>query len=206
MAKHYNPDVHHRRSIRLSQWNYRSRAAYFVTFCTHERTLLFDDPRYRAVAEAAWQAIPMHPSQRHVQLDDWVVMPNHVHGILVLAGFGSTKAEGGTTPIFNAGPRSDSPCRSDPPRSQLTRRCLRNTPSGTLGAVVGAYKSQVARHINHLRHMPAAPVWQRGYYEHIVRSDDDWDRIRAYIRDNPARWAEGRDELIPLLTRMTHHP
>jgi putative transposase len=84
MATRFDPSRHHRRSIRLPGYDYRSAAAYFVTICTHERELLFEDPILRRVAESLWQRIPRHFP--HVQLDAWVVMLNHVHGILVITG------------------------------------------------------------------------------------------------------------------------
>jgi len=79
----YDPDKHHRRSIRLQGYDYTQSGAYFVTIVTHGRELLFDDPVLRRVAETMWQRIPRHFP--HVELDEWVVMPNHVHGIIVIA-------------------------------------------------------------------------------------------------------------------------
>ena len=83
MTTWVDPDRHHRRSIRLPGYDYSSAGAYFVTICTYKRDLLFDDPVLRRVAEALWQHIPRHFPD--VQLDTWVVMPNHVHGIIVIA-------------------------------------------------------------------------------------------------------------------------
>jgi REP element-mobilizing transposase RayT len=83
-------------------------------------------------------------------------------------------------------------------------RSPRRAAPGTLGAVVGAFKSQTTRQINHLRRTPGAPVWQRGYYERVLRDDRELDRTRDYIRDNPARWAAGRDQLDALVAGMDH--
>ncbi|MFQ5343855.1 MAG: hypothetical protein ACE5F6_20115 [Anaerolineae bacterium] len=84
MTSQYDPDKHRRRSIRLRGWDYTSPVAYFVTICALERQNLFDDDRFRDVAENAWRDIPTHDHAQHVALDKWIVMPSHVHGILVL--------------------------------------------------------------------------------------------------------------------------
>ncbi|HEY4720272.1 MAG TPA: hypothetical protein VII92_00380 [Anaerolineae bacterium] len=76
----FNPAQHHRRSIRLPKYNYTQPGAYFVTVVTHQRELLFDDPILRRVIETAWQRIPHHFP--NVQLDEWIVMPNHMHVII----------------------------------------------------------------------------------------------------------------------------
>lgn len=78
----YDRDKHHRRSIRLKGYDYAQPGAYFVTIATHDREALFDDPVFRRVAEMMWQRIPHHSP--HIELDEWVVMPNHVHGIIVI--------------------------------------------------------------------------------------------------------------------------
>jgi putative transposase len=85
----YDPDKHHRRSIRLEGYDYTQAGAYFVTIVTHERALLFDDPLLCRVAEAMWQRIPSHFP--HAALDEWVVLPNHIHGILWIRDMGAMK-------------------------------------------------------------------------------------------------------------------
>ena len=75
----YDPEKHHRRSIRLRGWDYTYPGAYFVTICTHNGECLFGDPVLRRVVETMWRRIPRHFP--YVQLDEFVVMPNHVHGI-----------------------------------------------------------------------------------------------------------------------------
>jgi REP element-mobilizing transposase RayT len=80
----HNPQQRHRRSIRMTGYDYTQPGAYFVTVCAHNHVCLFDDPVLRRVAETYWQAIPRHAS--HVALDAWVLMPNHLHGILIIQG------------------------------------------------------------------------------------------------------------------------
>lgn len=78
----YDPDKHHRRSIRLHGYDYTQPGAYFVTICTQNKECLFVDPVLRSVVATYWQAIPRHAT--NVNLDAWVVMPNHAHGIFVM--------------------------------------------------------------------------------------------------------------------------
>ena len=173
----------HRRSIRLPGYDYSQSGAYFVTICTQNGECLFDDPVLRRVAETLWQQIPSHSSQ--VSLDASVVMPNHTHGILLLNG-------GAHNPPRNASPLSTS------------------VPSGCLGAIVGTYKSVTTRRINQIRKTPGVTVWQRNYYEHIIRTERALGAIREYISNNPTRWyldkcntqASGPDPMAAELWRL----
>jgi REP element-mobilizing transposase RayT len=163
---------------------------------SHERELLFDDPVLRRVAGTMWQRIPRHFP--HVELDEWVVMPNHVHGIIVI-----TDAVGATHST-NVASASEAGCQDVKPRS--AKRASGNAsplptssvpptgpPSGSLGAIVGNFKSVTSRRINRIRHTPGVRVWQRNYYEHIVRNERELNRIRQYIRDNSARWPDDQE-------------
>jgi REP element-mobilizing transposase RayT len=122
----YDPDEHHRRSIRLKDWDYGSPGPYFVTICTHEKQNLFDDPGYRDIAENTWRNIPGQPHARQAILDEWVVMPNHLHAIILLNG------------------PADKPSQTVPDK---------NPSATTLGTIVGNYKSLVTRRINNVRRM-----------------------------------------------------
>jgi REP element-mobilizing transposase RayT len=189
MATRFHPKDHHRRSILLPNYDYRSPGAYFVTICTHEKDLLFEDPVLKHVAENLWQRIPSHFSR--VQLDAVVVMPNHIHGIIILEGDirrgeASQEAELSSKQAVPAGigPEGQVIAGDASPLPQRPARL----PPGSLGAIVGNYKSVTARRINNLRRTPGMPVWQRNYYEHIVRDNRALDAIRQYIVSNPDRW------------------
>ncbi|MEZ4512699.1 MAG: transposase [Chloroflexota bacterium] len=177
----YDSSKHRRRSIRLPQWDYRALGYYFVTICTWRRETLFANPAYHDIAAHALQRVPQQPHARHVQLDGWVIMPNHVHVIFLLVGEPLDEAVGEA-----AG--------------------LQNAPAGSLGVVVGRYKTAVSTPINQLRRGEKTAVWQRGYYERIIRNDRELQATRQYIADNPLRWAEDRDNLDKLLVKMTRHP
>ena len=166
-----------RNSLRHPEWNYGAAGYYFVTICTHNRFCLFDSADFRQIAESMWQKIPSFKSATTVRLDEWIVMPNHIHGLIVIvAGFSVDM------------PRPD------------------KTISGTLGSLVGTYKAAVTRRINNQRQTTGAKVWQRGYYDRIIRNERELNAVRHYIALNPQRWAEDRDNLDKLLEKMTYHP
>ena len=167
------PATHQRRrSIRLPRFDYTQQGAYFVTVCTRNRSCLFGEivngemrlNDIGRVAHRMWEEIPTHFPQ--VGIDAWVVMPNHIHGVIVIAG-----------PPVEATHASPLQRPAGPPKRSI-------------GAIVGSYKSAVSKRINAMRGTPGAPVWQRNYYDHIIRNEAALNRIRQYIADNPARWAE----------------
>jgi len=158
-----------RRSIRLRGFDYRSAGAYFVTVVAWDRRCLFGEiveervslSRIGEVVARLWRDIPRHFS--HVHLDAFVVMPNHLHGILVLQGRGTA-------------------CRA--PTEAFGRPI-----AGSLSTITRSFKSASTRLVNLERGTPGASFWQRGYYERIVRDDDNLNRLRRYIEENPLRWA-----------------
>lgn len=173
----HDPEIHHRRSQRLAGYDYRQNGAYFVTLCTHARECLFGD-----VVDGTMELSPLGdivldgwlwtPVVRpDVSLDAYVIMPNHLHGIIVLHRHGQYLGDVDLRP-------------GSPPAGPM---------SGSLGAIINQVKSTSARRINRLRGLTGAPVWQRDYHDHIVRNESDLDRIRAYIEDNPARWRDDRN-------------
>ena len=178
----YDPHKHHRRSIRLRGWDYRTPALYFVTICTYKRQNLFDDPDFRDIAIHALARIPQQKHAQHLLVDESVIMPNHGHI------------------IFDFVEYADQADLSVPTGNFV------NALAGSLGVVVGQYKTAVTSRINNLRRSKGAKVWQRGYYERIIRNDRELQATREYIIKNPARWAEDRDNLDALLAKMTYHP
>jgi putative transposase len=181
----YDRKKHHRRSIRLPDHDYTSPGAYFVTIRTHQGKLLFGEvvdgemrlTEWGQLVSDCWLQIPEHFA--HVKLDTWVVMPNHLHGILVIIN-----------PVVGAQHAAPLPPAPLPPAPLPSRRT--NIQSGSLGAIVRSFKSAVTRRINRMWGTPGTPVWQRNYYEHIIRNDAALERIREYIQHNPARWSEDR--------------
>lgn len=157
----YDPSQHHRQSTRLRGYDYTQSGAYFVTLVTQGRVLLFDDPMLRRLVETMWQEIPRHHPR--VTLDAWVVMPNHLHGILFLEG-----PDGGQ-------PAGAAASGSGP-------------PPASLGAIVGSFKAVTTRRINRVRGTPGARVWQRNYHERVIRNERELAAMREYVVNNPLSW------------------
>jgi REP element-mobilizing transposase RayT len=180
----YNPDLDHRRSHRLQTWEYRDTGAYFVTVCTHDRSPLFGRFAGEQLALSKFGDIVTNEWWRSaelregIDLDSFMVMPNHVHGIIWIR----------REPTVGA--RRASPLRSDP--GNASRRQPQGAASGSLGAIVGSFKSAAAKRINQLRNTPGAPVWQRNYHDRIIRSERELNAARQYILDNPRKWAEDK--------------
>jgi putative transposase len=181
-----NPDLNHnRRSIRLQSWDYTQSAAYFVTICTDNRLCVFGEVvqdamnlnSFGQIAEASWQTIPDHFP--HVELDAFVIMPNHIHSIVVIVGDASTSD---VTINDGRGAAMLRPCDSKRKPHQISV-----TP-GSLGAIVRSHKSAVAKQINQLRNTPGATVWQRNYHDRIIRNQRELEATRRYIEDNPMQW------------------
>jgi len=169
----FDPEKHHRRSVRLKGYDYAQVGAYFVTICTYQRECLFGEVvegemrvnSHGAIVQRCWSDLPRH--YPYVELDAFAVMPNHVHGIVVLTGF----------PILaNVGaglrPAPTSASRPHP-----------------LSEIVRAFKSFSSRHVNRLRNTPGLPLWQRNYYEHVIRDEQELHTLRQYVADNPLQWA-----------------
>jgi REP element-mobilizing transposase RayT len=176
----YDPYKHNRRSIRAHGWDYRSPGWYFVTICTEQRQNLFDNQEFREITDHALARISEHKHSQHLLVDAAIVMPNHVHVIFYFRDFPEQADK--SKPIGH----------------------FENALAGSLGAVVGRYKTAVTTRINKLRHSTGAKMWQRGYYERIIRNESKLQATRQYIINNPARWAEDRDNLDVLFEKMTY--
>lgn len=164
-------DTHRqRRSPRLQGYDYAQEGAYFVTICAHDRACLFgaviDDVmvlnRAGSIAYEELTRIPRHWDDT-VDIDVFVVMPNHIHAIILIVG---TPFSASTTNIHTD--------------------AQKRVP--TLGQIVGNYKSGVTRRIHEQCSGLAGRVWQSRYHDHIIRCPADLHRIQAYVINNPARW------------------
>lgn len=174
MKAGYGANKHHRRSFRLHGFDYTREGAYFVTACTQDRTCLFGDMvkgevRLNDAGQIVADEWARTAEVRHeIELDAFVIMPNHLHAIVwIVDGRGDRPVA--PTPVVTtlAGPR---------PKS--------------IGALMAGFKSAVTKRINQQRRTSGVPVWQRNYFEHIIRDDAALNCIRQYITENPARWAE----------------
>jgi len=183
----YDPKEHQRRSIRLHDYDYAQAGAYFVTVCTEGRLCLLgqvEDGTVRLngwgrIVHETWSDLPNH--YPHVELDAFVIMPNHVHMVVVLAdpvGAGLKLAQ-------------IAPVRADSTGADSTRAGFKPAPTRRHGLpeIMRAFKTFSSRRINERRATPGASLWQCDYYEHIIRNAKSLNRIRQYIADNPASWA-----------------
>jgi putative transposase len=175
---------HHRRSVRLKGYDYSQEGAYVVTICTFQRESLFgsindagemDMNAWGGIAASCWVAIPAHFP--HVDLDAFIVMPNHIHGIVVIVDRPKTV---GTQHVA-----------SDPHLSKTFAKVAR----GSLSAIVRSFKAAVTLQINRQRDTPSAPIWQGRFYDNIIHNEQMLDRFRFYIDNNPSQWAADRYHL-----------
>jgi len=180
----FDPEQHRRRSIRLKDYDYSWPGAYFVTVCAFQRKRLFGevvDEEVRlsplgGIVGDCWSEIPRHFDS--VSLDTFVIMPNHIHGIVVIedADLRTWRAEGRGTAC----------------RAPTVERFAKPT-ANSLPTIIRSFKSAVTRRINAFRGVSGSAIWQRNYYEHIVRNEEDLSEARQYIADNPSQWAFDRE-------------
>jgi REP element-mobilizing transposase RayT len=176
----------------LPGYDYAQAGAYFVTICAYQRMCLFgevvndhiqlnDTGRF---VEQCWKILPR--DFPHVELDVFVVMPNHLHGIILLVG-GHTAGRGEAFARMHRQQPHIIPANASPLRS------AHGTQPGSLAAIVQNFKSVSTRKINRTRATPGTPVWQRNYYEHVIRDESTLRLIREYIVNNPLQWALDRE-------------
>jgi len=195
---------HNRHSIRLKGYDYSEEGAYFVTIVTHDREMLFGKVvdgemvlnEYGEIVKSTWFDLRDHID--NVELDEFFVMPNHFHGLIIinpLVGVGSKP----TPENFNNSEiRTGLPTRNERLEAQKSRGSFRAghgpAPTG-LPEIVRQFKTFSSKRINELRGTTGVAVWQRNYYDHIIRSDKDYDNIANYIAMNPSTWMKD-DEYI----------
>jgi len=175
----------------LKDYDYSLAGAYFVTVCACGRQCLFGEiadgtmrlNRLGTIVQSCWHDLPTH--YPHLGLDAFVVMPNHVHGIIVL-----TDSENlGVRPGLRVGAGSSVGAGLHVGAGLSPAP----TPTGVkrhgLPELVRAFKAFSTRRINELWDTSGQSVWQRNYYEHIIRSEKSLDAIRQYIEANPTNWS-----------------
>jgi putative transposase len=174
----YNPEIHRRHSVRLKEYDYSRAGLYFITICTQNRLFLFGKIENGEMllndagknTNECWLQIPEHFPQ--IKLHGHIIMPNHIHGIIEI------------TKITTVGAKHFSP---SPNRANVDSP-LRQSPSQTIGSVVRGFKIGVTKwfHVN----TDIQTIWQRNYYEHIIRDDKSYHKISEYIQTNPLKWLD----------------
>ncbi len=206
----FNQSKHNRQSIRLHGYDYSQPGFYFITMVVQDRKCLFGRiingkmqlNEYGEIADTCWQKIPQ--IRTNVSLDAHIIMPNHVHGILVLKNIPkpnvvvratdpSVRATESVAPTTtsttiktddtNIAKKSVAPTVGSIPLSQP-----KGPKRGSIGAIIGQYKSVVTKRINAIRQTSGISVWHRDYYDHIGRNKKEIFPLRQYIQSNPLRW------------------
>ncbi len=180
------PDSRKRRSIRLQGYDYSQTGSYFITICTQGRGCLFGEivdgemllNSAGRMVQAVWNEIPAHYSG--VDTDSFIVMPNHIHGVITIVGAGPCACPGAAPNQKGGQPQGVAPTRLSLP--DVTHRFKTMTTKQYVDGVKQA------------GWLPfPGKLWQRNYYEHIIRDEDELDSIREYIIANPAQWNIDRE-------------
>lgn len=186
----FDPNQHHRRSIRLHGYDYSSAGAYFVTICTYYRKCLFGEitdgkmrvNEYGQSVQEEW--VRSAKIRCEIELDAFVIMPNHIHGIITIHD--------------DVGAIGRSPLQKIIPSHGPAKQ--------SLGAFVAGFKSATTKRINEIRNTPHLPVWQRNYYEHVIRDEKSLNQIREYILNNPLNWEMDRENPVNINERAVRQP
>lgn len=180
-----HPPLFHRRSIRLENYDYSQAGAYYLTLCSHHFQHLFGTinqgemqlSRLGLIVQNEWlKTAIMRPA---IRLGAFMIMPNHLHGILEIIendNNGFTFEEGKTDLLgFTE-------------RVSLRTEQYGKPVSGSIPTIIRSFKATVTKQINILRGTPGVPVWQRNYWERVIRNGEEYQKFSAYIQNNPAKW------------------
>ena len=211
----YNPDIHHRRSIRLKGYDYTQPGAFFVTICTYHRDEIFGEiingemnlsPLGEIVC-AEWMRSADIRKEIRIFDDEFIIMPNHLHGICWIVGADGVRPEKDRDRPEKNDVRYENSVFPNKERAQALRpnahgqdacphtalrdrASLRRDPR-SLGSFIAGFKASVTSRAG--RELNMTGIWQRNYYDHIVRNDRELNNIRWYIRNNPLNWQLDRD-------------
>lgn len=169
--KQYNPKIHHRHSIRLQGYDYSQEGLYFITICVKNRKCIFGNiingemilNDYGKIIEETWLDLPNH--NPHIIPNTFCIMPNHIHAIIEI----TVHVGAGSKPAQNA-----------------------PFPNHGLSEIIRQFKTFSSRRINQLSGKQGHPVWQRNYYEHIIRNEISYNNIYRYIMNNPQKWEDDK--------------
>ena len=195
MKSKYNSQIHHRRSVRLKDYDYSQDGYYYVTICTKNFVKYFgrikngkmELSKIGEIVERCWNKIPQHFD--NVTLDEMVVMPDHVHGIIMI--------DGDNGQLHNAS------CRGLINQTPTTKWILQINPQMVLGKIIRSFKAMSCRliRVNGLNEFQ----WQRNYYEHVIRNENELYIKRKYIINNPLKWhLDKNNRKFPVRYNINH--
>lgn len=179
----FDPQKHHRRSIRLKGYDYASAGAYYVTIVAWRRECLFGEvvngemvlSKFGLVAKQQWEKLPNRFP--NTELGAFMIMPNHMHGIVLITD-GRGTAE------------NPNDLNGESSRRAPTQERFQKPVKGSIPTIIRSYKSAVSYRINLMRGTDGVPLWQRNFYEHVVRNEQDLQNKTDYINANPLLWDE----------------
>ena len=189
----YNPDQHKRQSIRLKGYDYSRSGFYFITICCYQRECLFGKitdgqiklNNFGELVKQEW--LKSAEIRKEIELGEFVIMPNHFHAIVIIDRNAGTMNLG-------ANGRSTLQKINHSSEIQSSKQAISMKPK-SLSSLIAGFKSATTKKINMIRETPQNPVWQRNYYDNIIRNDESLDKIREYVQNNPLSWEN--DQLHP---------
>ena len=166
-------DKRRRKQLRLKNYDYTQEGAYYVTGCTQNRECLFGNVRdgkmelneYGKIVKQEWYKTG--EIRKNIELDEFIVMPNHIYGIIIIAGTCNV-----------------------PQRNRNEK--FGSSVSNSIPTIIKLFKSTTTKQINQRRNTTKKSIWQRGFYEHVIRNEEDLNRIRQYVIYNPMKWEEDK--------------
>lgn len=193
MPAKFDPKIHHRHSIRLPGYDYSQAGAYFVTIVTWRRDCLFGEVvngemiLNKAGKIVQWEWENLAQSFKFVELGIDQVMPNHFHGVLSFRDVGANRSG------INDTMTGKNPLHNNIPSGLEGSPLPRGPKAASLGAVIGQFKSRVTKRLWKMPELTGTPIWQRNYYEHIIRNEREMGNIWRYIEANPVNWGEDEE-------------
>ena len=180
--KVYNPYLHHRKSIRLKNYDYSKEGLYFITICTFNRESLFGEiiegkMILNTVGEIVkYEILKTNEIRKNIEINDWVIMPNHIHFIIeILEGFPSGEPVQKNVVVVPL---------ANPDKSKVILK------PNTIGAIVNQIKSKITKEIR--KNSEIFNIWHRNYYENIIRNEEIHNKVIDYIKNNPIKWVEDK--------------
>ncbi len=184
----YNPDIHHRKSIRLKEYDYSKNGIYFITICTHNRENLFGEiiDGKMIINDAGKmvekEILKTNEIRENIKIEEYIIMPNHIHflieivEVLLLAHPNITK----NNSINNKTDIEERICQQQTHTMQ----------SNTIGSIVNHIKSKITKWYR--QNTDIYCVWQRNYYENIIKNEEMYQKVSEYIKNNPQKWTDDK--------------
>ena len=209
----YNPDIHHRQSIRLKGYDYSSVGTYFITICTKNMECLFGEVvegkmvlnDVGRIVENEWLKTSI--IRKNIELDEFIIMSDHMHGIIKITEGNTNNRRGDSVnrpvwpvedPADDHGSTNDQrvdaqsgatdTTRATHTQNRATHRVAPTLMSGSIGSIIGQYKSVTTKQVNRLRNSSIISIWQRNYYDEIIHNEKQLNETRKYIINNPIEW------------------